>query len=464
MRRALLVGVLALAASAGAAQADTWVVLPTPTLPPASRNEGDVALPADLSAQPASSQRLTAEQLRSLWEGAGAAYGVPWAVLGAINKIESNFGQNMGPSSAGAIGWMQFMPSTWRDYGTDGNGDGVADPWNAEDAIYSAARYLAAAGASDDLRRAVFAYNHAEWYVNDVLNLAAVYEAGGSGLVLSLPVPAVEVDLSAFEEGVDEAEAALEEARAALPGLVRARHEVLVVSQSEDLVSDRLDGEQQAAQIGIQIAAKRREVERLAGALQSAESALAAARSGSYSSVFAPGTGFLASPPAFQQGWVFPVGGGPELVSVARSHHDYPAADIAAPAGSPVYALANVTVSQSLPEPEGRCGIGATVSTEDGRAWTYCHLAYLDPSVAIGAQLPAGAFMGLVGTTGRSTGPHLHLQLQPASAYPQAEPWFEAFAGQAFRWQDGGAAPNEATFAVADEAAGLNSTPAFAER
>ena len=68
---------------------------------------------------------------------AGAAYGIPWSVLAAINKIESNFGQNMGPSSAGAIGWMQFMPDTWARWGVDANGDGVADPWNAEDAIYS---------------------------------------------------------------------------------------------------------------------------------------------------------------------------------------------------------------------------------------------------------------------------------------------------------------------------------------
>jgi len=69
---------------------------------------------------------------------------VPWSVLAAINKVETGFGQNMGPSSAGAIGWMQFMPDTWARWGTDANGDGVADPWNAEDAIYSAARYLAA--------------------------------------------------------------------------------------------------------------------------------------------------------------------------------------------------------------------------------------------------------------------------------------------------------------------------------
>ena len=55
----------------------------------------------------------------------------------------------MGPSSAGAIGWMQFMPDTWARWGVDANGDGLPDPWNAEDAIYSAARYLAATGGHD---------------------------------------------------------------------------------------------------------------------------------------------------------------------------------------------------------------------------------------------------------------------------------------------------------------------------
>ena len=90
-------------------------------------------------------RELSYEELQALWLRAGAAYGIPWQVLAAINKIESNFGRNMGPSSAGAVGWMQFMPDTWLRWGMDGNGDGIADPWNPEDAIHAAARYLAAA-------------------------------------------------------------------------------------------------------------------------------------------------------------------------------------------------------------------------------------------------------------------------------------------------------------------------------
>src|SRR5207245_10674998 len=137
-----------------------------------------LSVPVSSTAPPATPLQLSLPALHQLWERAGSAYGIPWNVLAAINKVESNFGQNMGPSSAGAIGWMQFMPSTWLRWGTDGNGDGVADPWNAEDAVSSAARYLAAAGGQSDLPRAVFAYNHADWYVHEVLALAQTYTGG----------------------------------------------------------------------------------------------------------------------------------------------------------------------------------------------------------------------------------------------------------------------------------------------
>ena len=86
---------------------------------------------------------------------------------------------NMGPSSAGAIGWMQFMPSTWERWGMDANGDGVSDPWNPDDAIFAAARYLAAAGGRTDIARGIFAYNHAQWYVDEILGLARLYGQNG---------------------------------------------------------------------------------------------------------------------------------------------------------------------------------------------------------------------------------------------------------------------------------------------
>ena len=93
-------------------------------------------------------------------------------ILAAIHKVESGFGTNMGPSSAGAEGHMQFIPSTWAAYGVDGDGDGVKDPYNAADAIPAAANYLRASGAPKDWERALFAYNHADWYVQMVLDQA----------------------------------------------------------------------------------------------------------------------------------------------------------------------------------------------------------------------------------------------------------------------------------------------------
>lgn len=109
------------------------------------------------------------------------------AILAAVTKIESDFGRNLGPSSAGAVGWTQFMPATWRTYGVDADGDGRRDPNTAADAIYAAANYLHASGAPRDWRRALFAYNHAHWYVEDVLRQAAEYGAGG-GAVLVAPL------------------------------------------------------------------------------------------------------------------------------------------------------------------------------------------------------------------------------------------------------------------------------------
>ena len=107
--------------------------------------------------------------LLPIFQAAGIQYNVPWQVLAAINEIETDYGRNLSVSSAGAVGWMQFLPATWKQWGVDANGDGVADPYNPVDAIFGAARYLQAAGASKNLGGAVFAYNHASWYVQSVL-------------------------------------------------------------------------------------------------------------------------------------------------------------------------------------------------------------------------------------------------------------------------------------------------------
>lgn len=117
----------------------------------------------------------------ALFKESAALYcpGLSWTVLAAIGQIESGDGANMGPSSAGALGPMQFLPSTWRSWGIDGFGDtGPPNVMNPFDAVPSAARLLCADGAAaggQQLRRAIFGYNHATWYVDEVLTLAAEY-------------------------------------------------------------------------------------------------------------------------------------------------------------------------------------------------------------------------------------------------------------------------------------------------
>ena len=116
-----------------------------------------------------------------LFKASAARYcpGLSWTVLAAIGQIESADGANVGPSSAGALGPMQFLPSTWTIWGIRGFGQpGPPDVMDPYDAVPSAARLLCADGAtsgSQGLRDAIFDYNHATWYVNEVLALAAQY-------------------------------------------------------------------------------------------------------------------------------------------------------------------------------------------------------------------------------------------------------------------------------------------------
>jgi len=124
--------------------------------------------------------------LLPIYQAAAAQYGVPWEVLASINEIETNFGRNAGVSSAGALGWMQFIYSSWERWGTDGDGDGRRDPRNPVDAIFAAARYLDDAGAGTDLPKAIFAYNHADWYVNDIVERAREFAGLDPTLVAAL--------------------------------------------------------------------------------------------------------------------------------------------------------------------------------------------------------------------------------------------------------------------------------------
>lgn len=151
----------------------------------------DAAL-ADIPAAYLAEYRLSADQYR-----------LDWAVVAAVGKIECDHGRNRDAgcrpytaNAAGAVGPMQFLPPTWAagraigetrvdvapapdgmGYASDGNGDGRADIWEPADAVRGAARMLAANGAPGDYRRAIFAYNHADWYVDEVLRIAAEYRS-----------------------------------------------------------------------------------------------------------------------------------------------------------------------------------------------------------------------------------------------------------------------------------------------
>jgi len=141
--------------------------------------------------------------LLPIYQACGSQYGIPWQVLAAINRIETEFGTNVNVSSAGAAGWMQFMPETWEAYGVDANGDGLRDPYNPVDAICAAGNYLSASGYADDPRTAIFAYNRADWYVDDILANAAAYTQIPTEMISALtgltegarfPVAAADVD------------------------------------------------------------------------------------------------------------------------------------------------------------------------------------------------------------------------------------------------------------------------------
>jgi murein DD-endopeptidase MepM/ murein hydrolase activator NlpD len=436
---AVLVVALGGAAAAADASSPVFTVVPSaPTMTPLASaetpNSGGLALPpAYLSRR--ESAGLPFPALHGLWQKAGATYGIPWQVLAAINKVESNFGRNMGPSSAGAIGWMQFMPSTWLRWGMDADGDGVADPWNPPDAIYSAARYLAAAGGRTDISRGIFAYNHAQWYVDEILGLARLY--GQNGVDMPFTYDRLQVNLQAAERTIAKqnrvvVHATLEERR-----LARRSNVMYAKADAALLLSNRLTLQKRAFQVDARRAAAAATVVAAKRKLKAAEAKLEKARSSALTSSFAPGGASLLAAPLYQGDYVFPVGGGPSVVSVGHHHHDYPAADIAAPEGAPLYALTDGFIVDAWHMPNGNCGIGLTLrSALDGREWTYCHMSYEEPGIQAGVAVSAGQPVGLVGSTGHSSGPHLHLQLQPASSYPQVEPWFGAFAGSAFRWQD----------------------------
>jgi soluble lytic murein transglycosylase-like protein len=148
------------------------------------------AIAASLASTQASVQALGFYRiplfLLPIYKAAAVQYGVPWQILAAINEIETNYGADQSVSSAGAVGWMQFMPATWLQYGVDALNAGYADPYNPVDAIFAAARYLRAAGAATNLSAAILAYNHSQAYVDSVLLRAKLISAYPKAVIATL--------------------------------------------------------------------------------------------------------------------------------------------------------------------------------------------------------------------------------------------------------------------------------------
>jgi hypothetical protein len=138
---------------------------------------------------PASVPDIPAEYL-ALYRQAAEHYGLGvegWSYLAAVGRVECDHGRSplrgcqAGSNVAGARGPAQFLASTWETYGVDADGDGDRDVYDPADAIHGMANYLRASGAPRDWRRALFAYNHAGWYVERVVRQAAAYRAAAVG-------------------------------------------------------------------------------------------------------------------------------------------------------------------------------------------------------------------------------------------------------------------------------------------
>jgi cell wall-associated NlpC family hydrolase len=146
--------------------------------------------PADVPSQVAVTT-IPADQLAVMQQSAAAApCPLNWSILAGIARVESGFGSNMAISSAGAVGYGQFLPATWAAYGDGG------DPYDYRDALPAIARYLCASGAGTDIRHALFAYNHADWYIDEVLGFARQYAATPAQVTIPTAGSASAVDLA----------------------------------------------------------------------------------------------------------------------------------------------------------------------------------------------------------------------------------------------------------------------------
>ncbi|MGG0476080.1 bifunctional lytic transglycosylase/C40 family peptidase [Priestia aryabhattai] len=162
------------------------------------------------------------EEYVKYYKDAGEKFGVPWTLISAIHRVETNFSSDLNTSSTGAIGHTQFQKATWlgwdypgrdrlgdlkvadsilmdpakirqfRGFGTDCDNDGKANPFSLADAMCSTAKYLADnGGKKGDWRGAVYAYNHAGWYVNRVFKYYNSYTSNVKTVSVGSPATVV---------------------------------------------------------------------------------------------------------------------------------------------------------------------------------------------------------------------------------------------------------------------------------
>lgn len=211
-------------------------------------------------------ETIPAGMLALYRQAARTCPGLPWPVLAGIGRVESDHGRVVAVSSAGAEGPMQFLPSSWARHGVDADGDGDADVWDPVDAVHGAARYLCAAGGATParLREAIFAYNHADWYVDLVLAHADRYarllprrSAGPAALAGVLQDPALDLSEPARADlmaGLVDARVVALLSRLAAAhrigvGVLRTGHSVYVAGSDPPVVSLHFCG--QAVDLGV---------------------------------------------------------------------------------------------------------------------------------------------------------------------------------------------------------------------
>ena len=119
---------------------------------------------------------LTIDQWIQMQQAAAASgCGLDWSILAGLEKEETDFGRNpamLTPHDGGIVGLVQMQPGNWAMFAPPGG-----NPFDQHDALSAAAKFLCAHGAASDIRGALFAYNHLDSYVADVLNWAQVYSA-----------------------------------------------------------------------------------------------------------------------------------------------------------------------------------------------------------------------------------------------------------------------------------------------